>query len=214
MDLIRHSFKKCSILCMKVELEEGRVTLYGMSLNPSLCSEVAFDNFDRFVETATGKDTLHDTVGIAYQDISSNLQEILIEPSPSEINNEYLTVSRKRRRTFECGSLDLEPYHKKPKMRFLSFLPLDDSRRNAVPNRLNHVKLLDNLGMLSIFYFPQETPMWVSWNSQIKGNNDTSKNLVYAANRHVSDLKHCSCSNHESSSIYCADGKIGNISYV
>ena len=132
-------------------LEEGRVTPYGMSLNPSLCSGVAFDNFDRFVETATGKDTLHDTVGIAYQDISSNLQEILIEPSPSEINNEYLTVSRKRRRTFECGSLDLEPYDKKPKMGFLSFLPLDDSRRNAVPNRLNHAKLLDNLWMLSIF---------------------------------------------------------------
>jgi len=28
---------------------------------------VAFDNFDRFVETSSGKDTLHDTVGIIYQ---------------------------------------------------------------------------------------------------------------------------------------------------
>ncbi|CAF4820665.1 unnamed protein product [Pieris macdunnoughi] len=29
-----------------------------------LSTHVAFDNFDRFVDTATGKDTLHDTVGI------------------------------------------------------------------------------------------------------------------------------------------------------
>ena len=28
---------------------------------------IAWDNFNRFVETKTGKDTLHDTVGIAYQ---------------------------------------------------------------------------------------------------------------------------------------------------
>lgn len=29
-----------------------------------LCTELAFDNFDRFVDTTTGKDTLYDTVGI------------------------------------------------------------------------------------------------------------------------------------------------------
>ncbi|GFV49042.1 hypothetical protein TNCV_5065261 [Trichonephila clavipes] len=31
---------------------------------------VAFDNFDRYVDTLTGKDTLHDTVGIIYQIVS------------------------------------------------------------------------------------------------------------------------------------------------
>ena len=29
---------------------------------------VAFDNYNRFVETVDGKNTLHDTVGIVYQD--------------------------------------------------------------------------------------------------------------------------------------------------
>ena len=38
-----------------------------MNLKASLATGVAFDNFDRFVETLSGKDTLHDTVGIAYQ---------------------------------------------------------------------------------------------------------------------------------------------------
>ena len=30
---------------------------------------LAFDNYDRFVETIAGKDTLHDTVGIVYQTV-------------------------------------------------------------------------------------------------------------------------------------------------
>ncbi|CAF4875168.1 unnamed protein product [Pieris macdunnoughi] len=40
-------------------------------LNPSLCTGVAFDNFDRYVDTLNGKETLHDTVGIIYQNIDS-----------------------------------------------------------------------------------------------------------------------------------------------
>ncbi|GFW88135.1 hypothetical protein TNCV_218071 [Trichonephila clavipes] len=38
--------------------------------SPSLSTGVAFDNFDRYVDTLTGKDTLHDTVGIIYQNVS------------------------------------------------------------------------------------------------------------------------------------------------
>lgn len=30
-------------------------------------THVAFDNFDCFVDTNTGKDTMHDTIGIIYQ---------------------------------------------------------------------------------------------------------------------------------------------------
>ncbi|GFW12255.1 hypothetical protein TNCV_5112001 [Trichonephila clavipes] len=38
--------------------------------SPSLSTGVAFDNFDRYVDTLTGKDTLHDTIGIIYQNVS------------------------------------------------------------------------------------------------------------------------------------------------
>ncbi|CAD6203987.1 GSCOCG00012671001-RA-CDS, partial [Cotesia congregata] len=41
----------------------------GIKKSSGLNTGVAFDNFDRFVDTASGKDTLHDTVGIIYQDI-------------------------------------------------------------------------------------------------------------------------------------------------
>ncbi|GFS95509.1 hypothetical protein TNCV_814591 [Trichonephila clavipes] len=37
--------------------------------SPSLSTGVAFDNFDRYVDTLTGKHTLHDTVGIIYQNV-------------------------------------------------------------------------------------------------------------------------------------------------
>lgn len=39
----------------------------GIVRTPDLYTGVAFDNYDRFVETTTGKDTLHDTVGIIFQ---------------------------------------------------------------------------------------------------------------------------------------------------
>ena len=42
----------------------------GMSNDKSYSAGLAFDNYDRFTETLSGKDTLHDTVGIAYQTVS------------------------------------------------------------------------------------------------------------------------------------------------
>ena len=40
---------------------------FGMKTTPEFNAGIAWDNFNRFVETKSGKDTLHDTVGIAYQ---------------------------------------------------------------------------------------------------------------------------------------------------
>ena len=39
------------------------------NLNPNLNTENVFGNYDRYLETLTGKNTLHDTVGIVYQDV-------------------------------------------------------------------------------------------------------------------------------------------------
>ena len=102
-------------------LENNRTTPAGMSLSPTLCTGVAFDNFDRYVETLSGKDTLHDTVGIAYQDIpladinQSNVFDDAVE-------NIDMEVSRKCRRRFESEGLDLEPYRKNPKMQSSSLI--------------------------------------------------------------------------------------------
>lgn len=47
-------------------LNRSKICPEEISKRCDLHTGVAFDNFDRFVETATGKDTLHDTVGIIY----------------------------------------------------------------------------------------------------------------------------------------------------
>ena len=41
-----------------------------MKLNPRCGTGVAWDDFDRFLETTTGKERLRDTVGITYQTIT------------------------------------------------------------------------------------------------------------------------------------------------
>ena len=46
-----------------------------MSLNPPNCIGVASDNFDIYVETVTGRDILHDTVDIAYENSSSKTEQ-------------------------------------------------------------------------------------------------------------------------------------------
>ena len=48
----------------------NQITPSGMSKEKSCSTGLAFDNYDRFTETLSGKDTLHDTVGIAYQTVS------------------------------------------------------------------------------------------------------------------------------------------------
>lgn len=52
-----------------------------MQRRPDLNTGVVFDNFDRFVETHNGKDTLHDTVGIIFQDIVQNPDPVSVESS-------------------------------------------------------------------------------------------------------------------------------------
>ena len=55
------------------ETESDNCTPTGISLTSEQATSVTFDNLDRFVETLTGKDTLFDTVGIAYQ---SSIQQL------------------------------------------------------------------------------------------------------------------------------------------
>ena len=46
--------------------KNNKETPFGMKTTPELNTGILWDNFDRFVETKSGKDTLHDAIGIAY----------------------------------------------------------------------------------------------------------------------------------------------------
>ncbi|KAL7290743.1 hypothetical protein TKK_0015494 [Trichogramma kaykai] len=73
---------------------------------------VAWDNFDRYVETDSGKDTLHDTVGIIYQDIPNTEELELIKSNSNSrdtCNNNFVSVrdsSGRRKRSFDAILLD------------------------------------------------------------------------------------------------------------
>ena len=50
---------------------------------------IAYDNFDRFVDTKTGKDTLHVTVGIIYQNIETILEVNIVEELQETFSNRH-----------------------------------------------------------------------------------------------------------------------------
>ena len=117
-----------------------------MKRGPNLCTALAFDNFDCFVETSTGKDTLHDTVCNAYQRQR--------EENANEVDQEYenqtaveLVTNKpvKRRRDFVSYGLDIKPYHEKQKITSHVMVPLDNERRNVVPSPLSSAKFKDTL---------------------------------------------------------------------
>lgn len=58
-------------------VEESKLLPESLLRRPDLNTGVVFDNFDLFVETLTGKDTLHDTVGIVTQDIAPDSDNFL-----------------------------------------------------------------------------------------------------------------------------------------
>ena len=93
---------------------ESFLTPLEMKRSPSLCTGLAFDNFDPFVETSTGKDTLHDTVCIAYQQQrKENVDEAHQEYENQTVTEQVINTPIKRRRAFLSYDLDIEPYHKK-----------------------------------------------------------------------------------------------------
>ncbi|GBP52408.1 hypothetical protein EVAR_4691_1 [Eumeta japonica] len=153
--------------------------------NPELFTGVAYDNFDRFVETTNGKDTLHDTVGIIYQNIEVNTTEesempeqlnMSEAPITNNENNSPHTTVKKRRRTFEAISTEEIPYPKKPKMTSELQSTVDDIE--IIHSKNSHLYTeIDNIWMISHVLQLPEVPMWVGFNSRIY-NNDSPQQLI------------------------------------
>ena len=92
-----------------------------------------------FVETLSGKDTLHDTVGIAYQVVAESSTDNPDFETTSKQHFLSNTTGNKRwkqRRAFEGFEKDLEASHKKPKMQGTFMTMLNDARRKVIPPSL------------------------------------------------------------------------------
>ena len=83
-----------------------------MKFNPCRGTSVAWDNFKRFVETITDKETLHDTVGIICQTITD---EEPIDQEPG--NDENLSSEVETCFTTEVTEAIQETLHQKKRRR-------------------------------------------------------------------------------------------------
>ena len=79
-----------------------------MKLNPQCGTGVVWDDFDMFLETTTGKETLYDTVGITYQTIA---EEESVDQEPDD--DESLSSEEETCFTREFTKAIHETLHKK-----------------------------------------------------------------------------------------------------
>ncbi|GFY56833.1 hypothetical protein TNIN_336681 [Trichonephila inaurata madagascariensis] len=131
--------------------------------SPSLSTGVAFDNFDRYVDTLTGKDTLHDTVGIIYQNVSDN-HDIELNSSSISGNLDIPLPPTKRRRSFNEEIPELPSFsHRLQMLEILT--PVENEP--SLPANLPLIETIDLLYLLSHFLHVPNTPMWTGFNSKI-----------------------------------------------
>lgn len=133
-----------------------RILPYGLiDSNPRLHTHVAFDNYDKYVETSTGKDTLHDTVGIVYQNMSLETLSQNVE------NNNYNVETQSRRRKyFSAFDNTVNPYLRK---RGQSFHLI-----GSPPQTPDNLTAIINSGFFWMFNHAmkaKDAKKWFAWHS-------------------------------------------------
>lgn len=159
-----------------IACENENILPSSITANNTLCTNVAFDNYDRFVDTINGKDTLHDTVGIVYQFPASNTSEIA-RPSTSVENEEHLT--NRRRRRFDFFGRDIPPYPKKPvaETTLLSLNDILEMIRGCRVSKESAV-IKDIVWSLCFSLLPS-TPMWLGFHSKLSIDNSEKQIVDY-----------------------------------
>lgn len=160
---------------------ETRILPYGLiSGCEQLHTHVAFDNYDRFVETLSGKDTLHDTVGIVYQNIST---EANINNNNLNMNNDMSNheLQSRRRKYFSSFDNSIEPYIKgNQKLRqFFGNKPVD-------PENLKISLNLNNIWMFNLALGVNNIKRWFSWHSDRVLDRNPIQRIGYLPNINMS----------------------------
>lgn len=187
---IVNRFGHCASYTVLEELETES-TLASVS-NTDVCPEnikrlsnlgtgLAYNNFDRFVDTTSGKDTLHDTVGIVFQDVVDDSLEsvdISLITSESENLSESSQLRKRRLRSMDAVTLELESYSKRP--RFAERLEeIDSSLRSSDNSILLKYKKIDFTWMMSHYLKLSNTPAWVGYNSMIYEDVSATQKISY-----------------------------------
>lgn len=159
---------------------ESNTTLLPMGVKskmPELYTGVAFDNYDRYVETVDGRDTLHDTVGIVYQNMEAESDVINMPNLRLAIK---ISETKNRRRKYESAfNSDVPPYFK----RDMPF-PLM-SGKSVTPINLNQILSRNDVWMMHCA-FDIGTKQWNAWNAKYVIDNNPRHTIGYLPQLNVS----------------------------
>lgn len=149
-----------------------QVVPFGLKTHsPHLNTHVAFDNFDKFVETASGKNTLHDTVGIVYQ----NIEEHVPVSHEETIGRQH---GDKRRRKYESSfDSSVVPYIR-GNQRSQSLV----GEPPTVPHNLQNAAHLDHLYMFHHALNATAGQRWFSFNSERVEDQNPVHKIGYLPN--------------------------------
>ena len=163
-------------------IQKDEVTPDGLQKKKGLCTGLAWDNYDEMNETLSGRGTLHDTVGICYQNEIEEIEPMEIRENvdfnrnPSEPEKKTIDKAGKKRRTLEIKEQEIEPYHKKPKMNTFDY----NVREPTIPSNLEKIKYRDIFWMMSLSSL--KVPMWTGWNSLVTVDLLPSQRIAYMKN--------------------------------
>lgn len=167
---------------------EKRLLPYGLKdQQPQLYTHVAFDNFDRYVETSTGKDTLHDTVGIVYQN-ESPYTEICTPTSDltgnlNNVSNIDISETGLRRRRKYCSNFDdsIQPFI--PSHSQTTKLTGNDPKK---PSNWTTAFDLDRVWMFNYKFGIPNTTRWNAWNANRVKDKNPKQIIGYLPNLNMS----------------------------
>lgn len=138
---------------------------------PDLCTGVAWDNYDRFVETKDGFDTLHDTVGIVYQNISQDTDSDVMAVNTSNICA-AVERSNQRKSFVSCYDTSIDNTY----VRTQKLFPLLSGRLSNYSTR--DVAHIDNLWMV-INALTSTKQKWRDWNAHITNDPCPKQKIGY-----------------------------------
>lgn len=167
-------------------IEENTVIPAGIIAANGYSTHVAFDNFDRFVDTTSGKDTMHDTVGIIYQfssaetDNFDDVEATTSSASPFDGNENEEGPVRKRRRFSEI-SRQVRPYYTKPKtsMQLITV----DSYTSTMDLCKGATEIATDKDLLWIMSLSRidSVPMWLGYNCMMSIDHSETQKIEYLA---------------------------------
>lgn len=157
--------------------EENRTLPNGLVANcPELRTHVAFDNYDLYVETSNGKDTLHDTVGIVFQNTLSSTADVQNISLPYGARNSQ--NSDPRRRKYQSNfNTTVEPYYKGLRNAYAIV-----GNSPILPKELEMARKMDDIWMVCNALSIAGTKRWCGWNAERTVDLNSVQKIGYLPN--------------------------------